>query len=64
MDEVNFTLEETIEELESIKRSLIKDVTTYSRRIDEIINNLKRTKGETNHKGNQSENIDKATKEE
>ena len=50
MDEQEFSTEETIKELEAIKIAMINDVTSYARRIDEIIKNLKRKQNETDYK--------------
>ena len=49
MDQQEFSTEETIKELKAIKEALIKDIKTYTNRIDEIISNLdKRTDDKNN----------------
>lgn len=49
MDQQEFSTEETIKELKAIKKALIKDIKTYTNRIDEIISNLEKR---TNDKDN------------
>ena len=49
MDQQEFSTEETIKELKAIKKALIKDVKTYTNRIDEIISNLEKGMNDKNN---------------
>ena len=49
MDQQEFSTEETIKELKAIKKALIKDIKTYTNRIDEIISNLEKRTDDKNN---------------
>ena len=52
MQEPDYTTDDTIEELESIKKSMMDDARTYSKRINAIIKSLRKSKDEKNNKKN------------
>ena len=52
MQEPEYTTDDKIKELESIKKSMIDYARTYSKRINAIIKSLRKSKDEKNNKKN------------